>query len=114
MPHNISGEHSDVCHLETWNMPHNIAKLTGLNGSSICSSTVCADMCSGLRLSILPGQAHSLPEQEMLKYLAHGHPLPTANGSSNTLRYALLVFHGCCIAVVQVVLYHFARLIMTD
>lgn len=26
----------------------------------------------------------SLPEQEVLKYLAHGHPLPAAEGSSTT------------------------------
>ena len=46
----------------------------------------------------------SLPEQEVLKYLAHGHPLPTAEGSSNTthtLRYAALLTASVCSPRIQ-------------
>ena len=46
----------------------------------------------------------SLPEQEVLKYLAHGHPLPTAEGSSNTtntLRYAAWLTASVCSARMQ-------------
>ena len=46
----------------------------------------------------------SLPEQEVLKYLAHGHPLPTAEGSSNTtntLRYAALLTAIVCSPTTQ-------------